>query len=96
MDKKNLSTAVITAILVLIATSLVRDYMDTAEKGDDAQIGSIVDKVIEERMRMTDGKTYGQKLTEISDNQIKTIVRIDTMDKSLGDLEEALKVLSDD
>ena len=88
MDKKALIASVVTAVLVLIATSLVKDYMATNKHGEDAQIAAIVKEVIREELTMANGKTYGEKLTEISDNQIVIKTELKTVKESIGALTE--------
>ena len=82
MDKKHLSVgalggAVVTAVVVLIATNFVNNAGDTLNAGEDAKITSLVKEVlIEETSVAVNGKTLttSEALSLILSNQstIKT------------------------
>jgi len=89
MESKALMASAVTAVVVLVATSFVKDYMDTKGEGDHSNTAKIVREVIRDELKMANGDSYGKKLSEISDNQIKIMTRLDTY-------EQTLRALSDD
>lgn len=92
-NSKAVMWSAITAVVVLIATTLVTNFMDGHEEGAAAvnaqEIRAIVSEELAEKMKMPDGKTFGQKLTEINDNQI-------AIKTNQAVMKEALKALSED
>jgi predicted ATP-grasp superfamily ATP-dependent carboligase len=83
MDKKTLITTVVTAVIVMLATTIVRDYMVTKGEGDNAKIALIVKQVVREEMELPNGKSYGQQLSEINDNQIVIQTKLEQLEKAM-------------
>lgn len=82
----NILTAIVTAVLVLIATRFVGGGLDTVEAGMDAATIAQIETVLDEKMVTTingETKTYGEALSLISTEQAVMKNQLDTATRAL-------------
>lgn len=86
MDKKTIIAVAIAALVTFFVTSFLRGGQSVVEAGLDAQTEAAIRLVLREEMVLDlngETKTYGQALSWIAAEQVKTTTRLNSMEKAL-------------
>jgi len=88
MKGREIVIAVITAVVVLLASAVVQKLMDTSSAGIDAAAKDQINAVVDERLKTDIGTTYAQELSKINGTLIRYEVQIGALTRAVEKLTE--------
>jgi len=88
MKGREIVIAVITAVVVLLASAGVQKLMDTSSAGVDAAAKDQINEVVDGRLKTDTGSTYAQELRSINETLIRYEVQIGALTRAVEKLTE--------
>ncbi len=96
MDKKTMIAVAITAGLTLVVTTLINWVVNTSSAGQDAAERQRIEAIIEEQLKLPDGKSYGAVISGLDTNVAVLTADVSNLNKNVDLMRQAVQAIASD